>query len=110
MTERVSQIRTIQRTGVAENPVLLGFARNWLLSSISKEKLQFSQVGYDGFPTVKRNAYASMLKLGGIAKVDLCFRPYMRIVIYGLRCFQGIWRQIRMRAKAFILPHTQYGR
>ena len=58
--EIVSRIRTIQRIGDAENPVQLGLDRNWLLSRISKGRLSSVQVDYDGFPTVKRGAYAGM--------------------------------------------------
>jgi len=58
--EIVSRIRTIQRIGDAENPVQLGLDRNWLLSRISKGRLNSVQVDYDGFPTVKRDAYAGM--------------------------------------------------
>jgi len=43
VTEIVSQIRTIQRTGGAESPVQSGFDRNWLLSRISKKQAELAQ-------------------------------------------------------------------
>ena len=103
--ERVGQIQTIQRIGAAENPMQLGFDRNWLLSRISKGT-NTVRVGYDGFPTVKRDAYAGM-SFNGWYSESYCFRPYMRSVIILVALLPA--RQIRMGREFFYfrdkIPH-----